>query len=72
MTSLAMATLHDKGLLRYEARIEEYWPEFRGEGKEGISVADLLRHEAGYANYPLEFENVEVLAQNGLTIAGTK
>ena len=61
LTSIAMAMLHDKGLLRYDARIQEYWPEFSGEGKEEITVADLLRHEAGYANYPLELESMEVL-----------
>ena len=39
---IAMAMLHDRGLLCYDAKIEEYWPEFKGNGKEGITVADVL------------------------------
>ena len=51
MTSVAMAMLHDKGLLHYDAKIVEYWPEFSGDGKEGITVADLLRHDAGLLTF---------------------
>ena len=61
MTSVAMAMLHDKGLLHYDAKIVEHWPEFSGDGKEGITVADLLRHEAGFANFLVEFESTELL-----------
>ena len=61
LSAIAMAMLHEKGLLKYDAKIVEYWPEFTGQGKEGITVADVLRHEAGYAKYPLELENIEML-----------
>ena len=61
LSSLALAMLHDRGLLRYDARVEEYWPEFTGEGKEAITVADIMRHEAGYARFPIEFNSIELL-----------
>ena len=55
MTSVAM--LHDKGLLHYDAKIVE----FSGDGKEGITVSGLLRNEAGFANFPVEFDSKELL-----------
>lgn len=47
LTAIAMAWLHDQGLLEYNAKISQYWPEFGQKGKEDITVADLMRHEAG-------------------------
>jgi len=61
LSSLALSMLYDRGLLRYDARVEEYWPEFTGGGKEGITVADIMRHEAGYARFPIEFDSIEHL-----------
>lgn len=49
LTAIAMAALYDEGLLSYDARIVEYWPEFGQKGKEQTTVADLMRHEAGLA-----------------------
>ena len=33
--------------MNYTERISSYWPEFGQNGKENITVADLMRHEAG-------------------------
>jgi len=51
LTSLVVAMLADRGALRYEQRISELWPAF-GEGEHGearaqLTVAQLMRHEAG-------------------------
>ena len=35
----------DQGLLGYEDRISQHWPQFQGGGKEEVTVADLMRHE---------------------------
>lgn len=43
--AIMMAILHDKGLLDYSAKVATYWPEFAQNGKEDITVADVLRHE---------------------------
>jgi CubicO group peptidase (beta-lactamase class C family) len=47
MGSLAMAILADEGKLDYTARVVKYWPEFGANGKENITVAQLLSHQAG-------------------------
>jgi len=49
LTAIAMAALYDEGLISYDARIVDYWPEFGQKGKEKTTVADLMRHEAGLA-----------------------
>ena len=43
LTAIAMAKLVEKGLLDYNAKIADYWPEFGGNGKSDITVAQLLR-----------------------------
>jgi CubicO group peptidase (beta-lactamase class C family) len=47
MGSLALAILADEGGLDYMARVADYWPEFGANGKESITVAQLLSHQAG-------------------------
>ena len=37
----------DRGLLDYEARVAEYWPEFGQEGKEEITLRQVLSHQSG-------------------------
>jgi CubicO group peptidase (beta-lactamase class C family) len=39
--------LVDRGLLSYDVPVAEYWPEFGANGKEEITVRDILRHRAG-------------------------
>ena len=43
LTAIAMAKLVEKGLLDYDAEIAQYWPEFGENGKNHITVAQLLR-----------------------------
>ena len=47
ITAIVIAQLVEKGLLSYDERIVNYWPEL--EGKDDITLADVLRHEAGLA-----------------------
>jgi CubicO group peptidase (beta-lactamase class C family) len=47
MAGLAMALAHSRGLLDYEERVSTYWPEFAQQGKGGITVRQLLSHQAG-------------------------
>ncbi len=47
---LAAATLalaNSRGLLDYDERVAAYWPEFAQNGKERITVRQLLGHQAG-------------------------
>jgi len=47
MAGLAMALAHSRGLLDYDERIAKYWPEFAQQGKDKITVRQLLAHQAG-------------------------
>eukprot|EP01045_Picozoa_sp_COSAG04_P009219 COSAG04_NODE_529_length_13029_cov_3.203248_9_plen_379_part_00 len=48
-TVMAMAV--DRGLLQYDDPVAEHWPEFAQNGKEHITLADVLRHDAGLAQF---------------------
>lgn len=47
MAGLAVALAHSRGLLDYEERVSTYWPEFAQQGKEKVTVRQLLSHQAG-------------------------
>jgi CubicO group peptidase (beta-lactamase class C family) len=42
-----IAVLRDKGLISYDEKVSTYWPEFAQNGKENVTISDVLRHEAG-------------------------
>ena len=47
MAAMALAVAHSRGWLDYEERVCTYWPEFAQNGKETITVRQLLAHQAG-------------------------
>jgi CubicO group peptidase (beta-lactamase class C family) len=47
VAALTMALAESRGLFDYEERVSRYWPEFRQFGKDGITVRQLLSHQAG-------------------------
>ncbi len=47
LAGLAMALAHSRGLFDYNERISKYWPEFAQQGKDKITVRQLLAHQAG-------------------------
>lgn len=51
LEAIALAMLNDQGLLDYSAPIQQYWPEFAQGHASSITVADLMRHEAGLAAF---------------------
>ncbi|MBF6239597.1 beta-lactamase family protein [Nocardia otitidiscaviarum] len=44
--------LADRGLIDYAAPVAEYWPEFGANGKDRITVRQLLSHRAGLSGLP--------------------
>lgn len=47
---VASTLLHihaDRGLIDYDARVADYWPEFGQAGKENITVRQVLAHQSG-------------------------
>jgi CubicO group peptidase (beta-lactamase class C family) len=47
MSAMTLAVANARGWLDYDAPITRYWPEFAQNGKAGVTVRQLLGHEAG-------------------------
>jgi CubicO group peptidase (beta-lactamase class C family) len=55
VTSLAVLMLADRGLVDLDAPVARYWPEFAGQGKEGVLVRHLMSHTSGLAGWNTPF-----------------
>lgn len=51
LTSLVVAILVDRGLLRYDQKVAEIWPEYAQNGKQDTTLAHVMRHEAGLSEF---------------------
>lgn len=60
VTATAIHILADRGLIEYEAPVAQYWPKFAQNGKEKITVAQALSHQAGLHAMPKPY-TVETL-----------
>lgn len=47
LSAICLAMAHSNGWLDYNKKVSTYWPEFAQNGKEDITVRQLLAHEAG-------------------------
>jgi CubicO group peptidase (beta-lactamase class C family) len=47
LAAMTLAIAHSRGWLDYEERVCAYWPEFAQEGKEKVTIRQLLAHQAG-------------------------
>ena len=47
LAAMTLALAHTRGWLDYDERVASYWPEFAQNGKETITVRQLLAHQAG-------------------------
>ena len=47
LAAMTLAIAHSRGWLDYEERVATYWPEFAQNGKDTITVRQLLGHQAG-------------------------
>jgi CubicO group peptidase (beta-lactamase class C family) len=54
VTALVVAWLVDQGRLDYDAPVAEIWPEFAEAGKDQVTLAQLLSHQAGLPGYTQE------------------
>lgn len=48
VSGLVMTLAHSRGWIDYEARVADYWPEFAQNGKESITVRQLLSSTSAY------------------------
>jgi len=47
LSALAVAVAASQGLISYDAKVADYWPEFAQAAKDTITVRQLLSHQAG-------------------------
>jgi CubicO group peptidase (beta-lactamase class C family) len=60
VASLAVAVTASRGLIDYDAKVADYWPEFAQAGKGEVTVRQLLGHQAGLVaiNPPLTLSDI--------------
>lgn len=60
MCALTALLCADRGLLKFEEPVATYWPEFAQNGKERITVAQLMSHTAGLPGFdaPMKAEDL--------------
>lgn len=60
MASMAVAVAHSQGLFSYDERVATYWPAFAQNGKDNVTVRQLLSHQAGVCaiDEPLALEKL--------------
>lgn len=58
--AICIAMLADAGALLYDQPVADVWPEFAANGKSGITIGQLMSHQAGliYVDPPLELERI--------------
>jgi len=58
--AICVARLVEAGLLDYDAPVCTYWPEFAANGKEAVTVRQMMSHQAGlpYVDAPLTFDEI--------------
>jgi len=63
LAAMTIAVANSRGWIDYDGRVAEYWPEFAQNGKDAVTVRQLLSHEAGlvWIDEPLRFENLRDL-----------
>ena len=54
-TTQSIMILVDRGLLDVNDTVNKHWPEFTGDGKENITVAQLLTHSSGLPQWEATF-----------------
>lgn len=51
ISAIIVAWCVEKGLLRYEDRVADYWPAFGAHGKDKLTIAQALAHQAGVPGF---------------------
>lgn len=52
VTATALHIQAERGLIEYDGRVAEYWPEYGVEGKDATTVRDVLTHRSGAPQMP--------------------
>ena len=57
---ILLGMLIDRGLLDLNKAISDYWPEFGQQEKDKLTIADLMRHEAGLASFDQSIDSADL------------
>jgi CubicO group peptidase (beta-lactamase class C family) len=69
LAGMTIALAHSRGLLDYEERVCIYWPEFAQQGKEKVTVRQLLSHQAGLLALDARVDRAVVADLDHLAVA---
>lgn len=60
VAAICFAMLVDRGKIRYDDPVARHWPEFAANGKEHVTIAQLLSHQAGLCGFtaPVTMEDI--------------
>ena len=74
LAAMTLAIAHSRGWLDYEQPVCAYWPEFAQQGKERITVRQLLAHQAGLfaINEPVDRSVIADLDRLAVVLARQK
>jgi CubicO group peptidase (beta-lactamase class C family) len=74
LAAMTMAIAHSRGWIDYEAPVCRYWPEFAQQGKDEITIRQLLGHQAGLfcLDEPVNRELVTDLDRLAIVLARQK
>src|SRR6201987_2262097 len=74
LAAMTLAIAHSRGWLNYDEGVCTYWPEFAQQGKERITVRQLLAHQAGLfaINEPVNRDVVADLDRLAVVLARQK
>lgn len=64
VAAILMAIMVDQGHLEYDKPVVDYWPEFGQNGKDKITVRDVLCHEAGLHRLHKKPESEDLWPEN--------
>jgi CubicO group peptidase (beta-lactamase class C family) len=71
ISSLAVAVAASRGLISYDTKVADYWPEFAQAGKDSVTVRQLVSHQAGLPviDEPLTLDDLAEPAKMSAKIA---
>jgi CubicO group peptidase (beta-lactamase class C family) len=74
LAAMTLAIAHSRGWLDYEERVCFYWPEFAENGKDRVTVRQLLAHQAGLhvLDVPIDRDLVADLDRLAVVLARQK
>ena len=64
VASILLAILAGEGRLKFSDPICKHWPEFAQNGKETLTIADLMRHETGLQKFKIPIQAEWLTTEN--------